>query len=136
MTTITIPARIVRYLREALHSQLGMAAEDIGQASHEAGRAKPVLYAEPMERFDRFRALLDLIGWKDETDERPAAINLVGHREALLSALQAQVETEREMTRDDPALRGAGKQIVCARRRVADIEQFLALTGATLAERD
>jgi hypothetical protein len=49
MTTITIPARIVRYLREALHSQLGMAAEDIGQASHEGGRLRPVLYAEPME---------------------------------------------------------------------------------------
>jgi hypothetical protein len=56
MTTITIPARIVRYLREALHSQLGMAAEDIGQASHEGGRARPVLYAEPLERFDRTRA--------------------------------------------------------------------------------
>ena len=81
MTTITIPARIVRYLREALHSQLGMAAEDIGQANHEGGRLRPVLYAEPLERFDRARALLDLIGWKDETDERPAIVNLVGHRQ-------------------------------------------------------
>lgn len=136
MTTITIPARIVRYMREALHSQLGMAAEDIGQASHEAGRTKPVLYAEPMERFDRFRALLDLIGWKDETDERPVIVNLASHRQAFLIALQAQIETEREMTRDDPALRGAEKQIACARRRVADIGQFLPLAGATLVERD
>jgi hypothetical protein len=40
------------------------------------------------------------------------------------------------MTRDDPALSGAEKQIACARRRVTDIEQFLALAGATLAERD
>jgi hypothetical protein len=42
------------------------------------------------------------------------------------------------MTRDDPTLKGAEKQIECARRRVADIEQFLALAfaGATLAERD
>lgn len=56
MTTITIPARIVRYLREGLHSQLGMAAEDIGQASHEGGRLRPVLYAEPLERFDPARA--------------------------------------------------------------------------------
>ncbi|MFZ1153636.1 MAG: hypothetical protein WAN93_01890, partial [Solirubrobacteraceae bacterium] len=136
MTTITIPARIVRYLREALHSQLGMAAEDIGQANHEGGRLRPVLYAEPLERFDRTRALLDLIGWKDETDERPAIVNLVGHRQALLGALQAQVETEREMVRDDPTLKGAEQQMACARRRVADIEQFLALAGATLGERD
>jgi len=136
MTTITIPARIVRYLREALHSQLGMAAEDIGQANHEAGKLRPLLYAEPLERFDRTRALLDLIGWKDETDERPAIVNLVGHRQTLLTALQAQVEMEREMVRDDPTLKGAEQQIACARRRVADIEQFLALAGATLAERD
>jgi hypothetical protein len=31
--------------------------------------------------------MLDLIGWKDETDERPAIVNLAGHRQALLSAL-------------------------------------------------
>jgi hypothetical protein len=131
MTTITIPARIVRYLREALHSQLGMAAEDISQASHEVGRARPVLCAESMERFDRTRALLDLIGWKDTTDEGPATINLVGHRQALLTALQAQLTAERDMTNDDPALEGAKKQIACARRRAADIEQFVALAGAT-----
>lgn len=69
MTTITIPARIVRYLREALQSQLGMAAEDISQASHEVGQERPVLYVEPLERLDRSRALLDLIGWKDTADE-------------------------------------------------------------------
>jgi hypothetical protein len=134
MTTITIPARIVRYLREALHSQLGVAAEDIGQVSHEGGSARPVLYAEPIERFDRTRALLDLIGWKQESDESPAIVNLAGHRQALLTALQAQVETERNMVSDDPTLKGAEKQIVCARRRVADLEQFLALAGLSLGD--
>ncbi len=134
MTTITIPARIVRYLREGLHTQLGMAAEDIGQANHEGGRLRPILYAEPLERFDRTRALLDVIGWKDENDEGPAIVNLVGHRLALLSALQAQVETERDMTDDDPALKGAEKQIACARRRVADLEQFLALASVSLGD--
>lgn len=72
MTTITIPARIVRYLREGLHTRLGMAAEDIGEANHEGGRLRPVLYAEPLERFDHARVLLDLIGWKDKADEGPA----------------------------------------------------------------
>jgi hypothetical protein len=132
MTTITIPARIVRYLREALHSQLGMAAEDIGQASHEGGRVKPTLYAEPLARFDRIRALLDLIGWKDETGETPAIVNFVTHRPALLAALQAQLETERSMSDDDPSLKGAEKQIACARRRTADLEQFLALASVSL----
>lgn len=32
----------------------------------------------------------------------------------LLAALQAQLETERNMTNEDPALKGAEKQIVCA----------------------
>jgi hypothetical protein len=85
----TSPARIVRYLREALHSQLGMAAEDIGQTNHEGGRLRPILYAEPLERFDHARALLDLIGWKDEADERPAIVDLADHRPALLAASQA-----------------------------------------------
>ncbi|HEX5307629.1 MAG TPA: hypothetical protein VFW38_00955 [Solirubrobacteraceae bacterium] len=134
MTTITIPARIVRYLREALHSQLGMAAEDIGQASHEGGRVQPALYAEPLARFDRIRALLDLIGWKDETDETPAIVNLVAHRPALLTALQAQLETERNLGEDDPSLKGAEKQIACARRRVADLEQFVALASVSLGD--
>ena len=127
MTTITIPARIVRYLREGLHTRLGMAAEDIGEANHEGGRLRPVLYAEPLERFDHARALLDLIGWKDKADEGPAIVNLVGHRSVLLAVLQAQLETERNMTNEDPALKGAEKQIDCARKRVAEIEQFLAI---------
>jgi hypothetical protein len=134
MTTITIPARIVRYLREGLHTRLGMAAEDIGEANHEGGRLRPVLYAEPLERFDRTRALLDLIGWKDETDEGPTIVNLVSHRPVLLAALQAQVEAERDMADDDPALKGAEKQIACARRRVADLEQFLALASVSLGD--
>lgn len=134
MTTITIPARIVRYLREALHSQLGMAAEDISRASHEGGRRQPVLYADPLAQFDRIRTLLDLIGWKDETEERPAIVNLVPHRAALLAALQMQLETERNMANDDPSLKGAEKQIACARRRVDDLEQFLALASVSLKD--
>jgi hypothetical protein len=133
MTTITIPARIVRYLREALHSQLGMAADGISEASHEVGQAWLVLYVEPLERLDRGRALLDLIGWKDTADEGPATINLVGHRQMLLRALQAQLTAERDMSHEDTTLKGAEKQIACARRRGADIEQFIALAGATLA---
>lgn len=132
MTTITIPARIVRYLREALHSQLGMAAEDISEAGHEVGQARPVLYAEPLERLDRSRALLDLIGWKDTTDEGPAMINLIGHPQMLLRALRAQLVAERDMSSEDTTLKGAEKQIARARRRAADIEQFIALAGATL----
>jgi hypothetical protein len=132
MTTITIPARIVRYLREALHSQLGMAAEDISEASHEVGQERPMLYVEPLERLDRSRALLDLIGWKDTAEEGPATINLIGHRQMLLRALQAQLIAERDMSREDTKLKGAEKQIECARRRGADIEQFIALAGATL----
>jgi hypothetical protein len=130
MTTITIPARIVRYLREALHSQLGM-AEDISEASHEVGQERLVLYVEPLERLDRSRALLDLIGWKDTTDEGPATINFIGHRQMLLRALEAQLTAERDMSHQDTTLKGAEKQIACARRRGADIAQFIALAGAT-----
>jgi hypothetical protein len=92
----------------------------------EAAGCGPVLYAEPLERFDQTRALLDLIGWKDEPDEGPAIVALADHRPALVAALQAQLQTERNMTNEDPALKGAEKQIACARQRFAEIEQFLA----------
>jgi hypothetical protein len=129
MTTITVPARIVRYLREGLHSQFGMAAEDISEANHEGGRRRLVLYAEPLERFDRAHALLDLIGWKDEADEGPAIVDLVVHRPALLAALQVQLKTELNAINENPAFKGAKKQIARARQRVAEIEQFLDLAN-------
>jgi hypothetical protein len=134
MTTITIPARIVRYLREGLHTQLGIAAEGIGEANHEGGRLRPVLYAEPLERFDHARALLDLIGWKDKADEGLAIVDLADHRPVLLAALQAQLETERNMTNEDPALKGAEKQIACAHQRMAEIEQFLTVANPDIED--
>jgi hypothetical protein len=135
MTTITIPARIVRVLRESLHSQLGMAAEDIGQASHDGGRRCPHLYAEPVERFDRTRALLDLVGWKETEGDGPATINLATHRLAVLMALEGQMWVERNMMEEDPTLEGAAKQIRSARRRAQEIELFLTVAGATLSGR-
>jgi integrase len=51
-----------------------------------------------------------------------------------VAALQAQLETERNMTDEDPALKGAEKQIACARRRVADLEQFLALASVSVGD--
>jgi hypothetical protein len=136
MTTITIPARIVRVLRESLHSQLGMAAEDIGLASHEGGRRCPHLYAEPVGRFDRTRALLDLMGWKDVEGEGPAIINFAVHRRTVLAALESQLQVERNAMEDDPKLKGAKEQIVGAGRRAREIELFLSVAGATVSGRD
>jgi hypothetical protein len=36
------------------------------------------------------------------------------------------------MSDDDPSLVGAEKQIACARHRVADLEQFIALASVSL----
>jgi hypothetical protein len=38
------------------------------------------------------------------------------------------------MTNEDPALKGAEKQIACARCRLVDIEQFLALASVSLGD--
>lgn len=135
MTTITIPARIVRLLRESLHSQLGMAAEDVAQANHEGGRERPELYAEPVERFDQTRALLDLMGWKDVKGEGPAIINFAVHRRTVLAALESQLQAERNAMEDDPKLKGAKEQIAGAGRRAQEIELFLSVAGATVSGR-
>jgi hypothetical protein len=135
MTSITIPARIVRVLRESLHSQLGVAAEDVAQANHEGGRERPELYAEPVERFDRTRALLDLMGWKDVEGEGPAIVNFAVHRRTVLAALESQLQVERNAMEDDPKLKGAKEQIACAGRRAREIVLFLSVAGATVSGR-
>lgn len=125
MSTTTIPARIVGYARESLCRQLGMAAQDIAQVSEEGDREHPERYADPVERFDRTRVLLDLIGWKDAKGGGPATVSLAWDRQTLLAALDSQLEVERDMMDEDPRLAGAERQIRTARWRACEIEGFL-----------
>lgn len=131
MTIITVPARIVGYLRDSLHTELAIAAEDIGQVSDEGGRRRPELYAEPINRLDCARALLDLIGWKEASSSGSVAIKTAAHRDTVLAALKGRLEAERYLMTDDPRFDGAARQIRNAKRRAREIEHFLVDAGVT-----
>jgi hypothetical protein len=84
MTTIAIPADIVRELRGALYHQLGAIAEDIASARREPGELAE--WAQPVGRFERTRALLDLIGWGVREPEL-ATLDIDRHRAVIAEAL-------------------------------------------------
>jgi hypothetical protein len=99
-TTFVVDAGMVGCLRIGLHSVLGQAAEAICEVVEGGGREhRRESYAEPLDRFDRARALLGVVGWEEgETATaraRDVEIDLRAHRDALLAALRLQVEAER-----------------------------------------
>lgn len=85
---LTVPAGMVRDLRTGLHSVLGQAAQDVSIVTDRRGRERhPEWYRDPLGRFDRARALLDLVGWA-ETDARGSvSLDLNTHCWALRGAL-------------------------------------------------
>ncbi len=132
MSTIIILPRIVRYAHESLCRQLGIAASDIAETSEARGYEHGERYAEPIKRFDRNRALLDLIGWTNSEAQEAVTISAPCDRATLRQALGAQLQLERYMTDEDPKLVGSEQQIETARRRAQEIEQFLSeLRAAT-----
>lgn len=126
MSTIIIPPRIVRYAHESLCRRLGEAASDIATLSEARGYEHGEQYAEPVDRFERNRELLDLIGWISKEAQEVAIITTPRHRVTLRRALRAQLEIERWMTEEDAKMAGSKEQIERARRSAEEIEQFLA----------
>ncbi len=98
-TTFVVDAGMVGCLRIGLHSVLGQAAEAICEVVEHGGREhRRESYAEPLDRFDHARALLDVVGWEEgdaTARTRDVEIDLRAHRDALLVALRLQVEAER-----------------------------------------
>jgi hypothetical protein len=87
-TFFTVPAGMVRELRTGLHSVLGQAAQDVSIVTDRKGRERhPEWYRDPLRRFDRARALLDLIGWAETGPPEDVLIDLSTYCWALLEAL-------------------------------------------------
>jgi hypothetical protein len=133
---LTVPAEMAEHLRSGLHSGIGDAAETIAQVVVEAGREQhPERYREPLEHFDRVRALLDLIGWSALDPAVEVRVDLREHRQAVLDALRVamlvsdadleeaeRVDAERAK-RDEPSKRETTIRHVHALREfVASVE--------------
>jgi hypothetical protein len=88
----TIPGEAVLLLREALYMQLGDVSEDL--ASVDRPPKDHGVWAEPVARFDRTRAALDLVGWDALDPEPDAELELGAHRQAVSEALSWWLETQ------------------------------------------
>ena len=127
MTTIAITAPLLGTVRSALLSELGGVAGLIDGASMTADREQHYEWFEqPVEQFDAYRELLDLVGWSDPEQEATRFIHLDVHRWALTTALEARLAIEREYAKVEPHLKGAAEQKRTAEQYVREIETFLA----------
>lgn len=127
MPSIAIPAPVVGSLRGALLSELGAAGVLIGQASFELEKEKhPELFADPVEHFDAFRSLLDVVAWGEPPEEREVEIDLDTHRWALATALEGWLEIARD---PDPRLTRTTEQQEHAENNASEIEDFLTVIG-------
>jgi hypothetical protein len=122
-----IPADAVLRLREALYGQIGDVAEDLATATRQPAREAREEWTEPVARFDRTRALLDEIGWNERDPERSAEVDVDQHRQVIVEALSAQLESEHHlMSERGPA---AAQQRHRARNYARTIEALMAAVG-------
>jgi hypothetical protein len=123
---LTVPAEILVQLRGGLLEELGFVASDISTASVRDDR---YLYPErltvPVERFDRHRSLLDVIGWTESNEPAGVDIDLSVHCWALLAALESLLTAERDLADLPPHMAGTDDQQSTAERHVRELEQFL-----------
>ncbi|MHB1570424.1 MAG: hypothetical protein ACYC0H_14640 [Solirubrobacteraceae bacterium] len=140
MSTTRMPAQAVNILRQALITELGLAAAKLEAATiaSDVERYPQPLY-EPLRTLDRCRAALDAIGWKQHQSQASITLQLAPHRLAILQALQTRLEVERDYLDVDPALPGAHTQRQTAASSVDLIETLLRgqdLAGARRGLRD
>jgi hypothetical protein len=103
MTTLTVPAELVGYLRTCLHSELGGAADEISSTTLQPMRERyPKWYDDGLARLDRTRALLDVIGWADSSEPTPVEIDLTVHSAALLAGLTLAVVIAESDSAEEP----------------------------------
>jgi hypothetical protein len=99
MPTKTIPAPIARLLRSGAYMTLSLAADDISEIAASSERATPqtrTAFERQLARFDRARALLDLLGWQDthRAVTLDAPLDLEPHREEFSEAVALAIEHE------------------------------------------
>ena len=100
MSTITIPGAVVPYIRGGAQLQIAGAAEQLATVIGEA------LYVGVAPLGERRRllqawALVDLLGWRDETSG-PVELEVHEHREGLLGALQCNADRLARSIADEP----------------------------------
>ncbi len=89
---ITIPAKLVPYLRRGVQAQLGARMETLAVALE--GQIDESRYQEAIDEFDAARALLDAIGVSDRDAQSDLELDLSASGVLVLKALETQHRIE------------------------------------------
>ncbi len=120
---VVLPASLVGLLREGLVSALADCAGEI----EEDGREPPGgLDGRLLQRFDAYRALLEVLGLQGTVPAVAVRVDLSVHRWALVSVLRWRRDCERYLVWAVDAAR--------ARRCAARIEEFMSASGLEEAQ--
>jgi hypothetical protein len=97
--TITIPADVVPLVYSGLQLDIWQGVmPELDELFVRRGRVEhPEWFTEPFERLDRTRALLEEIDWPRTSAPAEAVVDFDAHREALLSALRAELQMQRDL---------------------------------------
>ncbi|MGO9322740.1 MAG: hypothetical protein ACLQBY_18315 [Solirubrobacteraceae bacterium] len=90
--SVTIPGRLVRFLRSGVKQELGASLEIL---AIEVGKdIDPETYYGALARFDAARTLLDAIGVADEPEQLDVELDLARWPRLVLKALESQHDAE------------------------------------------
>jgi len=98
MSTITIPAAVVPYIRSGAQLQIAGAAEELATTIDDA-MYRGVAPLSERRRLLRAWALVDMLGWPDETSG-PVELDIHEYGEGLLYALQGNADRLVHMVTD------------------------------------
>lgn len=125
---VTVPARVVDWLRRAAYAEIGSAAEAIDIAAFATDReAHPEWFRAPAQSLRETYALLDAIGWSGTVPPIAVRIDLREDCWALMRALTAALEFA-----DEDVERGLASERDAEVERVGVLCDFMAAAEARI----
>jgi hypothetical protein len=118
---VVVPGDVVAMLRGALFLELANVTGDLEPVVSTVAHLRARGWVEPVARFDRVRAVLDLIGWEDRDPELDVEVDMRFYGQAVRDALAVEIDAMRFLAQVDD-----GHRFEWAMANVGVIERFLA----------
>jgi hypothetical protein len=118
---VVVPGDVVVGLREGLFSELAHFVGDLDQVVVRPAHMREGAWVEPVARFDRARAVLDLIGWENRDPEVDVEVDMRWYGQATRDALGMELDSMRHLAEAEE-----GQECERAMASAGIIERFLA----------
>jgi hypothetical protein len=92
--SVTIAAKLVRFLRSGVKQELGASAAKIEAEAEAETHLKPKTYYGALARFDEARTLLDEIGVSEQLEPQDVELDLARWPRVMPKALESQLDLE------------------------------------------